>query len=119
MSKQRSSIVRRDETLHVKNEFLTFIQIGQKDLEVRLSSPWIKELYCGQTIRLASRSNSVEVKITAIRQYASFEKMLKAEDPNRIMPGMSSQEILSGLNAIYGSKTLTRGVYVLEFKIAC
>ncbi|MEI7424756.1 MAG: hypothetical protein WCK10_01405, partial [Candidatus Staskawiczbacteria bacterium] len=60
-------------------------------------------------------TDSMEMKVSAIRRYATFEEMLKVEPFNRIVPGATSaQEVLLLLRQIYSPDKERLGVVVLK-----
>jgi ASC-1-like (ASCH) protein len=98
--------------LWVKKELLPFFANGRKDLEVRTCrSGGFSRVNVDDWFFV---SEQLSLKVVAIRRYANFELMLRAEDPRRIHPEMGAIEVLRGLRAIYSTESELAGVIVFE-----
>ena len=87
----------------------------KKDLEVRVGYDSINHIRAGERILWVTHTDSMEMKVSAIRRYATFEEMLKVEPFNRIVPGATSaQEVLLLLRQIYSPDKERLGVVVLK-----
>ncbi len=84
-----------------------------KDLEIRVADPKRKRVRVGDVIVFNNRFHR---RVIAISRYSSFEEMLKSEDSNRIVPGWSAEQILSGLRKIYNQNKERLGVLVFELE---
>lgn len=103
-------------TMRVKKRFYDLIYSGEKTLEVRVGYDTISRIQVGERIRLTTHIGSFEVKISAVRQYQTFEEMLGVESWERIAPDSKSrEEVLSLLKQIYPAHKERLGVVVLEF----
>jgi len=103
----------RTKTLWVRDEYLQDILTGRKDIEVRVGYSNIVRLQVGDVLRLNDRYPYV---ITRIGQYGSHEALLEIEEPQRIAPGMSHEELLAALRDIYPPEKEVLGVIAFEIK---
>lgn len=100
--------------MRVKDQFLRHIEAGRKDLEVRVAYPAIKTIKLNELIDFTSRTRNVLARVIDIRNYPSFEGMLKVESPDRIVPGESNQSLLRILREIYPPAKERLGVIVIQ-----
>ncbi len=82
-----------------------------KELEIRVKARFFEGVTPGDVVIF---NNRVRRRIVGVRTYRSFELMLREEDPNRIFPGKSAEEMLKLLRSIYPQERELRGVYVFE-----
>ncbi|NTW29836.1 MAG: ASCH domain-containing protein [Candidatus Moranbacteria bacterium] len=102
-------------TMRIKQRFFDLIKSGKKPLEVRVGYDSIKRIRAGEQINLETHTSRLTVKITAVRNYDSFEAMLKKEPFGKIAPDVSSEsELLDLLKRIYPPNKEALGVIVLE-----
>ena len=101
----------RTKTLWIRDEYLQEILTGRKDIEVRVGYSNIVRLQVGDVLRLNDRYPYV---ITRIGRYGSHEALLEVEEPQRIAPGMSHEELLAELREIYPPEKEALGVIALE-----
>ncbi len=95
-------------------DILPVIKTGRKSLEIRVADEKRKKvrksdfiIFNQQTIR----------RVVGIRRYPSFVEMLKIEDPEKIMPGWTATQILTGLRKIYTPQQEAQGVLVFELQV--
>ena len=100
--------------MRVKYGFLELIRSGKKTLEVRVAYDSIRTIQPGERIRLESRADAQVIRVKQVRRYQSFEQMLSAEDPSRIVPGKAGPEVLALLKEIYPPEKEKLGVVVLD-----
>ena len=100
--------------MRVKQHFLDEIRSGQKTLEVRVAYDSIKTIQPGEKINLMSRADSQIISVNDVRRYPSFDEMLSVEDPQRIAPGRSLNDLRRLLKEIYPSAKERLGVVVLD-----
>ncbi len=105
-------------TMRVKNRFFHDIMTKRKPLEVRVGYPNIKNIRAGEHIQLLTSNASGVIRVRAVRNYATFEAMLAAEDPDKIVPGMNGPQVLSLLHDIYPPEKEGLGVIVLDVEPA-
>lgn len=98
-------------TLWVRDEYLQEILTGRKDIEVRVGYSNIVRLQVGDVLRLNDRYPYV---ITRIGQYGSHEALLEHEEPQRIAPSLSHEELLTALRDIYPPEKEALGIMALE-----
>lgn len=103
-------------TMRIKQRFYSLIYSGKKTLEVRVGYDTINRIQIGERIRLVTHTGSLEVRVSDIRRYKTFEEMLKIEPWERIAPDTRLREdVLSLLKQIYPASKEKLGVVVLEF----
>lgn len=103
--------------MRVKDPFLRHIEVGRKDLEVRVGYGTIKSIRVGNTLEFSSRIRSVHVRVVAIRNYVSFDELLENESPDRIVPGETKESLLRILRDIYPQAKEALGVVVLQIEL--
>ncbi|QQR77131.1 MAG: GNAT family N-acetyltransferase [Candidatus Moraniibacteriota bacterium] len=102
-------------TIRIKRKFFDLIKSGRKTLEVRVGYPTISRIQVGEQINLVTHTESLVVRVNAIRQYASFDAMIAKEPFKNIAPDASSrEELLVLLKNIYPANKEKLGVIVLE-----
>lgn len=99
--------------IHVIREILPYILDGSKTIEIRTAAPRFTQIQAGDTLRFNDLPESIR-RVMRIGRYDSFDELLSAEDPERIMPGMPVREILSLLNQFYDSRAQRRGILAFE-----
>lgn len=90
------------------------IKNGRKSIEVRVADEKRKKVKKGDLITF---NHKITRKIVRVCGYLSFEEMLEAEEPERIMPGWSKKRILKGLGEIYTTAKENQGVLVFELQV--
>lgn len=98
----------------VSQATLTQIQSGKKDLEVRTSWNYHKDFRVGDVI---SFNHFILCRVVDIRRYNDFNEMLKSENPERVLPGSTSEQVLASLRELYTSRYEELGVVVFEIKV--
>lgn len=93
---------------------LPFIQHGRKSLEIRVADAKRKKVRKSDFITFNQQTTK---RVVAIRKYPSFVEMLKMEDPEKIMPGWTSSQILTGLTEIYTLDQEELGVFVFQLQV--
>ena len=103
----------RTKTLWVKDEYLQLILAGRKSVEVRVGYSNVVRLKRGDRLLLNGRHAFI---IKRIVRYASFEELLAQEDAERIAPGLSADQLLRRLSAIYPEDKAALGIVALEIE---
>jgi ASC-1-like (ASCH) protein len=103
----------RTKTLWIKEEYLVQILAGRKTVEVRVAYSNVARLEVGDRLLLNDRHPYM---IRRVGRYAGFEELLAQEDPTAIAPGLSSEELLDALGAIYLPDKESLGVVALELE---
>jgi len=102
--------------LRVKQQYLDLIRNGQKTLEVRVGYPNIRTIQPGERIKLASRTETIVIRVKDIRRYPTLDGMLNDEKPNRIVPSLTKAQVSRRLKKIYPRHLEKLGVFVLEIQ---
>jgi len=81
---------------------LELIESGKKTIEVRPGRPSYRALKRGSKVVYVTRDNDkgVEKMVVAVREYPSFEALLKAEPLDKVLPGEKS--VATALERIRG-----------------
>ena len=103
----------RTKELWIKDDYLQMILAGRKTIEVRVGYSNIIRLQAGDRLLLNGQHPYI---IRRIGRYASFEELLRCEDPASIAPGMTAAELLNALRAIYPADKEALGVVALEIQ---
>ena len=74
----------------LKQPWLNFIKSGQKTVEGRLNKGIFSRLKQGETITFINKKLKLEVLVTYIKHYKSFEELLMAEGIKHVLPNVSS-----------------------------
>jgi len=105
--------VKRVKTLWVRQPYLELLLSGRKAIEVRVGYPNIRRLRPGDLVLLNERHPFV---IRRIATYRSHEELLAHEEPERIAPGLTQEELLARLREIYPPEKEALGVVALELE---
>jgi ASC-1-like (ASCH) protein len=100
--------------LWIKQPYLEQILAGAKTIEVRVGYPNIRRLGTGDPLEL---NDQHVVTICRIARYDSFIALLAHEDPARIAPGLTPEELLAALREIYPPQKEALGVVALELAL--
>lgn len=103
--------------LRVKSNFLKLVKNGEKTLEVRVLYAMIDKIITGDHIKLFDYDESIVVEIKNHRIYRNFPEMLEHEDPNKIAPGYSKENLLNLLRNFYSAEKEELGVIVFEIML--
>lgn len=104
----------RPKTLWIKEAYLTQVLAGQKTLEVRAGYPNILRLRPGSRLLLNGQHPA---RVRRIAVYPDFAALVQAEDAARIAPGMTPDELLAVLRALYPPDKEARGAVALEIEL--
>jgi len=86
----------------VKGKYLRMIAEGKKTIEVHIYKRYFKNFKVGDILLMFDgRANIIRARIKDIRIYDSLRELLEKEDPNKIIHGMSKEEILKEFSKIY------------------
>lgn len=79
---------------HRAEPYFSFIKEGVKTIEGRLLKGLYQELKIGDEIQVYNNeeTESVLVKVLALRKYTSFQEMLEKEESKKILPDADSIE---------------------------
>jgi ASC-1-like (ASCH) protein len=101
----------RTKTLWIRDEYLDWILRGDKTIEVRVGYSNIARLEAGDHLLL---NEQYPYQILRIGRYPSFAELLAYEDPARIAPDLTPDELLVALHALYPAEKEALGVIALE-----
>jgi ASC-1-like (ASCH) protein len=101
----------REKVLWIREPYLQQILAGRKTVEVRVGYANLLRLEPGDILRL---NDQHPVRIRRIGRYASFEELLRQEDPRAIAPDIPPEELLPAIRAIYPPEKEALGVVALE-----
>ena len=105
----------RQKVLWIKPEYLQEILEGRKTIEVRVGYSNIRRLQAGDILLL---NQEHPYRIRRICIYPDFEHLLAQEPADRIAPGLSAQELLSALRALYPPEKEALGAVAIELEPA-
>lgn len=93
------------------------VEAGRKTVEVRVATPEKAAVEAGDAIVFHDRDScrELDVIVQRITPYASFEDLLRAEDPARIDPDGPREELLAALRTIYPPDREVLGPLAFEF----
>lgn len=100
--------------LRVKSSFLQSVKKKEKTLEVRVMYPSIEKIMEGSHLKMFDYNESVMTTVNSRRIYSSFAEMLNSENPAKIAPGYSKEELLKLLCGFYPPDKENLGVVVFE-----
>lgn len=104
----------RSKTLWIKDAYLAQILAGHKTIEVRVGYPNILRLRVGSPLRL---NDAHPARVRRIAVYPDFAALVQAEDIARIAPGMTADELLAALHALYPPDKEALGAIALEIEL--
>lgn len=105
----------RQKTLWVKTEYLQAILDGRKTIEVRVGYANIRRLQAGDILLL---NQQYPYRIRRIHLYPDFETLIAQEPAERIAPGLSSEELIAALRALYSPEKEALGAVAIELEPA-
>lgn len=116
--KPKSQEEREPRVIYIKNELFTEIESGRKTLEVRVLFHSFSDVKACDIIEFRNSNNkSVRVKVNDIRKYSNLEDVLNKEQVDRIAPGFSKEEILSGSKKFFEEGSIKKyGLVVIDFE---
>ena len=103
-------------TLRFKRKYFEMIRSGQKPLECRVNYPSVRNIKVGDNVRYFWEDQIYDVEIVGVRRYKSFYEMLKNENIDKLVPGMSFKQALKEYRRIYPDWKLKKygGIIVFE-----
>lgn len=100
----------------IKEKYYQQLRHGKKDVEVRVGYSHTKKVQVGDLIVFEKHTQDI-FKVNRIANYATFDELLKSEDPQRILPGATAAQALKIFKKIYPRNKERLGVYALELKL--
>ena len=103
--------------LNLDNIWFEQIVLGNKTVEGRLAKDKFREMNTGDVIKFKNRTgNEINVKISRLTHYNSFEEYLNTEGLTKTLPGYSFDEGINIYRKYYSyTDENTYGVLAIEF----
>ncbi|MFC7014516.1 phosphotransferase [Streptomyces viridiviolaceus] len=103
--------------MHLLPRYYRQVEAGRKTIEVRVATPQKRAVAAGDTVVFHDRETGreLDVIVQRITPYPSFEDLLRSENPTRINPDGSPEELLANLRNIYPPAKENLGVLAIEF----
>ncbi|MFG2228360.1 ASCH domain-containing protein [Streptomyces sp. NPDC048644] len=99
----------------MRRPYFDLIATGAKTIEVRVGYAKICKVAVGDSLRFTSSDGSLFTRITAVKEYKSFDEMLDAEDNTGIgEAGMTRDQLLAACRDIYPPEKEALGVFALH-----
>ncbi|GAA1181498.1 hypothetical protein GCM10009654_43300 [Streptomyces hebeiensis] len=104
-----------ERSLNIRRPYFDLIAAGGKTIEIRVGYPKIRKMATGDSLRFNSGDDSLLTRITAVKEYKSFEEMLDSEDNTAIgEPGMTRDQLLAACRDIYPPEKEALGVFAIH-----
>ena len=100
--------------MRIYERFGVMIESGEKTIEIRVGYGSMKKIKAGDTIRFLVGNRSCDRRVVRVSNYASFDDMMKREDPRKINPHKSAKEQLDEIKKIFPPDKERLGVLVFE-----
>ncbi|WP_326640714.1 ASCH domain-containing protein [Streptosporangium sp. NBC_01755] len=102
-------------SITIRRPYFELIAKEAKTIEVRVGYPKIRKISAGDTLCFVSGEDSLRVRVTAVKEYPSFEAMLDAEDNTMIGgQGMTRDQLLAACRDIYPPEKEALGVFAIH-----
>ncbi|OGD64022.1 hypothetical protein A2215_04300 [Candidatus Berkelbacteria bacterium RIFOXYA2_FULL_43_10] len=106
---------------HRSEPWFGYLKSGQKSIEGRIKRGKYAKIEPGDRIEVNNEDETdrVEVEVSAVREYSSFEEMLAKEQIDKVLPGISNiDEGLKIYRGFYGEKDEDKyGVVAIEIRL--
>lgn len=107
-----------ERSLTIRKPYFDLIASGAKTIEVRVGYPKIRKINAGDTLRITCGDESLAARVTAVKEYESFEAMLEAEDSAAIGgPDMSHEQLVAAIRGIYPPEKEALGAFALHLAL--
>lgn len=104
-----------EHSLNIRRPYFDLIAGGAKTIEIRVGYAKIRKMAAGDTLRFNSGDDALTTRITAVKEYKSFEQMLDAEDNTVIgEAGMTRDQLLAACRDIYPPEKEALGVFAIH-----
>lgn len=107
--------------INVQDPWFSHIKAGRKSIEGRLNKGKFASLKKGQYVRWTNNNKSVLTKITGIRIYSTFHKMLINEGLRNVLPEPRIKTLEDGEAIYYGFYTREKeaefGILAIELVV--
>lgn len=104
----------RPKVLWIKEAYLAQILAGHTTVEVRVGYPNILRLRPGSPLRL---NDAHPARVRRVAVYPDFATLVRAEGAACIAPGLSADELLAALRALYPPDKEALGAVALEIEL--
>ncbi|MFC5828633.1 ASCH domain-containing protein [Nonomuraea insulae] len=117
MSEHDDAPPRRE--LNIRKPYFDLIATGIKTVEVRVGYPSMRKIQPGQQLDFVSGDQRLATRVLRMSEYASFEDMLKDEDPVAIGGdlGKNTDELLAVIRGIYPPEKENLGVLAIAVEV--
>lgn len=99
--------------LFIKKKFLDLILANKKTVEVKVCYPFLKNLKPGDMVFF---NRQYPFKIKRIAKYKNFSELLDNENPEKIYPGKTKEELIEELGYLYPSEKEKLGTLAIEIE---
>lgn len=104
-----------ERSLNIRKPYFDLIAGGTKTIEVRVGYTKIRRMTVGDTLQFTSGDDTLTTRITAVKEYRSFEEMLDTENHSAIgAPGMTRDQLLAACRDIYPPEKEALGVFAIH-----
>ncbi|GAA2619299.1 ASCH domain-containing protein [Streptomyces axinellae] len=105
--------------LNLYRPYFNLVAAGEKSTEVRVKYPRLADLAAGDVIRLRIKGTeeTVDVRVTRVNEYPTFEALLDGEGPATVNPTSSREEQLANIRNIYGPEKEALGALAIGIEL--
>ncbi|MFI5752760.1 ASCH domain-containing protein [Streptomyces sp. NPDC051644] len=107
-----------EHALNIRKPYFDLIASGAKTIEVRVGYAKIRKMAVGDSLRFNTGDDSLLTRVTAVKEYKSFEEMLDAEDNTVIGEAdMTREQLLAACRDIYPPEKEALGVFAIHLDL--
>ncbi|MFK0289930.1 ASCH domain-containing protein [Streptomyces sp. NPDC090442] len=105
--------------LNLYRRYFDLVAAGKKSTEVRVKYPHLEDLAAGDVIRfrIKGTEETVDVRVTRVNEYRTFEALLDSEGPANVNPSSSREEQLANIRSIYGPDKEALGALAIGIEL--
>ncbi|WP_431043345.1 ASCH domain-containing protein [Streptomyces sp. P1-3] len=109
---------RGERAINIRKPYFDLIAAGIKTVEVRVGYPSMRKIAPGLVLCFVSGDDVLRTRVVKVKEYASFEAMLDAEDSRAIGgEGKSREELLAACRGIYPVEKEALGVLAIHLEL--
>ncbi|MEO3844071.1 ASCH domain-containing protein [Streptomyces sp. CNZ287] len=111
-----TGITARVHELNLYRQYFDLVAAGRKSVEVRVKYPHLADLAAGDVIRfrIKGTAETVDVRVTRVNEYPTFEALLDGEGPENVNPTAPRAQQLANIRSIYGPEKEALGALALS-----